>query len=294
MSPTKRLLIATVGVSVGLVSTVAHASTYFEPFLHPQSQQNNGSYTTSNNPYNPGTPGNNNNALGYLGWFGYRGSTATSVTTNVPYSPNPRLGVSPLRGADDPTTLTDTDYGFLFSAHRQNTSMIFAAYRPLNTVPTSNIIVSGLNIYNMSWLMAIQRGSSAPPVADVVVRVLVRDANTGAWFASDTDYADAADEGTHLALQANNFPHSITFNTSTLWRPVTLIPGTALSVGGTSAAHVAGTQYDAIGFVIVHPASDGTTNGDTALRIDNLNLVPEPASIGALLGSGLFLLRRRR
>lgn len=254
MSPTKSLLIASVGVSVGLMSAVASAAVY------PYSEQF------------PNTTGGNQ-PVSTAGWKAYSGSTAVDKSGTVDFAPAPRIGISNLNG-----TPHTPQGGYIFTAHRQTSPHIFATYveftSPLGFAST------------MDWKMA---NTSAEAVT---VRVLVRDHISGQWYASTTDFSTAADEGSATNLQANNFANSITFdNNGSNWLNVTLIPGTALSVSNTSPSGTLSGIYDSVGFIIEHPASNGSA--DTVARIDAVNIVPEPASISALLG-GLCLLRRRR
>lgn len=265
MSRTRSLLITAVGVSVGLVSTVASAAVY------PYSEQF------------PNTTGNNI-AVSTAGWKAYSGSTAVDKSNTVDNSPAPRVGISNLLG-----TPHTPQGGYLFTAHRENAAHIFAAY----------VEFTGLGYAStMDWKMANSAsdgytGGNSQAAEDLIVRVLVRDHISGQWYASTEDFSTSADAGTATQLQSGNVANSFAFsNIASNWLNVTLIPGTALSVSGASPSSNLSGIYDRVGFIIQHPASNNTI--DTVVRIDAVNIVPEPASIGALLGSGLFLLRRRR
>lgn len=263
MSPTKVPLILAAGASVALLSTVAHAAVY------PYSEQ-------FENPTSGNVP------LNTVGWKAYSGSTATDKSGTVDISPLPRIGISNLNG-----TPHTPQGGYLFTAHRQNASHIFATY----------VEFTGLGYAStMDWKMANSAtsgytGGDSAAAEALVVRVLVRDHISGAWYASAQDFSTSADAGSATQLQANQHGNTITFNSSASnWLNVVLIPGTALSVGGAASSDLSGI-YDAVGFVIEHPASNGTL--DTIVRIDALNIVPEPASMSALL-AGLSILARRR
>lgn len=256
--PTKCALLCTAAIAT---LTLASLSTGLGQVLY-QENFNNASGT--------------NQALSTLGWQGFAGSSATVITSSMS-SPSGDAFIAGSNGNPAPPA------GYLASANSPAN----------NFITVVNTFTNGLTIPNMAGNeITFRMGNSN---ADALVRVVIQIggdgsvgsgswyANSGAWF-TNAGYTAA----TFAAADASAVTYGINVGPADVWRPLTLVPGSTMSLS-TSTTTLPTSTITGIGFII--------SGSNQVVRLDNLTVVPEPGTVSMLALGGLMvlgLLRRRR
>lgn len=184
-----------------------------------------------------------NQAVSAAGWSAYSGAEAKDLSAVVPLAGANHVGLSFANGTGNPATP-----GYLFSGVIPNADNIFAAFETFSAV----------QLESLTWKMGNTDSST-------IVRVLVQ--QNGRWYASDSAFSTA--EFPNAALfQASPETKTFVFSKSAAhWRPFTITPGVAMSLGGSPlAADLTSNRITGLGFYISHRA----TPTSAATRLDDL------------------------
>jgi len=208
-----------------------------------------------------------------LSWSVYAGSTATNLSSvNDAGSP----------ATTDYAGISPTDFIFVNNAITANQT--FALVR---TLPSSLTISSG---NTFSWQMG---NGSKTATAQLMIQV------GGSWYVSTSvkqnsnNYGVGSDFITAVNASSSDVSFSLAFDPSvSAWKSVDLTAGSTLAIGSAIATPFnSSITITGVGFYMV---DSGTGQ---SMRIDTLQIVPEPNAL-ALVGLGGILLvfgaRRQR
>lgn len=209
-----------------------------------------------------------------LSWSVYAGSTATNLSS--------------VNDAGAPAT---TDYAgvsptdFLFVNNAVTANQTFALVR---TLPSSLTLTSG---NTFSWQMG---NATKNATAQLMIQV------GGSWFVSTSvkqntsNYSIGSDFINAVNASSADVSFSLNFDPSvSAWKSVDLTPGSTLAIGPAIATPFnSSITITGVGFYMVDTGATGQS-----MRIDTLQIVPEPNAL-ALVGLGGMLLvfgaRRQR
>lgn len=217
-----------------------------------------------------------NQALSYIGWAGYVGSTATTVTNTAPSG---NFWIASSNGAG---TQGSTSPGVIAALNNDGTARVFTAVK------------TGLNLTDVGQITFNLHTSQS---AAQTVHLLVQVAGSSDWYASTAQFTPFNNFGQFNAATVEQVQRTLNFTTSaSAWRYFDLTPDTSLALGSVSSSALPSSTITGIGFYI-----DSSTTSITVTRIDDLSIsyapVPEPSSVAAIAGLGVFsmaALRRRR
>ena len=214
-----------------------------------------------------------NQTASAAGWTAYSGAEADDLSNVVPLAGENHVGLSFANGTGNPAIP-----GYLFSAAVANSANVFVAFETFAPAMLESV----------TWKMGNTDSGT-------VVRLLVQ--QNGSWYASDSAYSTS--EFANAALfQAAPETKTFVFSPSAAhWRPLSLAPGRALSLGGSPlAADLASATITGLGFYISHratPASAATRIDDLIARGSSLPSPSVPSSYGSRLMNNLQAGRRQ-
>lgn len=226
------------------------------------------------------TTGSNKTA-GQVGWSAFVGSTAIDLTnvagvTNTDY-------VADASAAGNP----NTPNGFIFANNGATLNQKFAL---VDTLLGS--IVNLTNGDSITWTMG---NNSTTATAQILIQIGGDGTvGSGTWYVSSTTFRDLTGHDSTAFKNAteSSVTSTLTFSSSmTAWKEFTLNSGSSMAVGNTLTADLSSTTITGIGFYLV----DGNTG--SSMRLDNLQVIPEPGVLALVLSGGLagvLAVRRRQ
>lgn len=216
---------------------------------------------------NPSTGANMQTSA--IGWYAYAGNTA------INYSTTTSSGSSPFH---DYAAVSTTD--FLFVNNAVTLNQTFAVVHEFGTGLTIN---SG---DTFSWQMG---NATTAATAQIMIQV------GSSWYVSTSvkqntkvnGYGSGTDFINAVNASSADVSFSLAFDPSTTgWKTVTLTDGVELSIGSTITNPFSSTTtITGVGFYLV----DAGASISQSMRIDTLQIVPEPNAL-ALIGLGGILL----
>lgn len=202
-----------------------------------------------------------NQAISTVGWSGYYTATATNISTIVTGTGADTWGLSNTYG--NPIA---NGQGYLFTLNGSYSQQIFAAvdstFTPIDMTGTM-----------ITWNMG---NTSNVPKIYVLIEVGT------SWYASTTSYSTPAN---YSAGTFNSATSGVTYNLNfttnkSAWRNFTLTENTSMALGSALTSDLTSSTISSIGFFIDYTGVGGT---GSAVRIDTLQIIPEPATTWLLL-----------
>lgn len=219
-----------------------------------------------------------NYKAGQVGWSAFVGSAATDLTNVAGVGGTDYVAVA--NAAGNPSSPN----GFIFANNGATANQKFAL---VDTQLGS--VVSLTNGDSITWAMG---NNSTTATAQILIQIGGDGTvGSGSWYVSTTTKTSAS-------YTTGTFPTAptttLTFSTAmTEWKEFSLVSGTSMAVGNALTADLSSTTtITGIGFYLVDIASSGNS-----MRLDTLQVIPEPASLALVLAGGAFSVmfaRRRR
>lgn len=224
------------------------------------------------------TSGSNTNSAS-VGWNSYFTTSATDFSN---------LSAASLSGTVDYVTISNADgnpmgvKGYLaFANNVTTTNASFASVKAF---------ASGLDLangYTISWTEGNNNSSAA-------VRLLLQIGGTGTvgsgtWVASTSTFTTSSANlcvtaASFSAAVTANLTKTVTFSTDkALWSSFTLNPTSSMTLGSALTSDLSSSTITGIGFYLYD-----TTQ--SVVRLDSLQIVPEPTTYALVGAAALFLL----
>ncbi len=217
--------------------------------------------------------GSGNQAISTVGWTGYYSTSATNVSSIVTGTGADTWGISSTYGNPIANGL-----GYLFTLNGSYSQQIFAAY-------DSTFTAMDMTGTSITWNMG---NLSNVPKIYVLIQV------AGSWYASTTSFSTP---NGYSAGSFNSATSGVSYNLNfttdkSAWRNFTLVENSSLALGTALTSDLPSSTITSIGYFIDYT---GVTGTGSAVRIDTLQIIPEPAVTAlVLLGIGLMTGRRLR
>ncbi|PAW78539.1 MAG: hypothetical protein B9S32_06345 [Verrucomicrobia bacterium Tous-C9LFEB] len=221
-----------------------------------------------------------NKTSGQIGWSAFVGSSALNLTnvagvTNTDY-------VAVASAAGNP----GTPNGFIFANNGATANQTFAL---VDTTLSSPVTLA--NGDSITWTMG---NNSATATAQILIQIGGDGSvGSGSWYVSTaTRTSSSLNTASFQSASESAVTATLTFSTSmSSWKEFTLSGGNSMAVGNTLLADLSSTTITGIGFYLVDTAGVGSS-----MRLDTLQIVPEPGSLALVLAAGLasLLCARRR
>ncbi|GAT35251.1 PEP-CTERM protein-sorting domain-containing protein [Terrimicrobium sacchariphilum] len=216
-------------------------------------------------------PGNSsaNAAMSTIGWTAYKGASATNITSTTGGSQY--VAIANLAGNPGPAI------GFLAIVNSGSPQPAAESYATFQT---------GLSLANPTTISWNMNGNGPASPLRLLVQV------SGSWYATDSTFIPTSfTSGANFTnAPAQDVYRSFNFTTDkSAWRSFTFSQGVGMSVGNTTiSSDLASSTITGIGFY-------ADLSSGSVLRVDQLQVVPEPGSAALLLGAGaMFVLLRVR
>ncbi|PAW76788.1 MAG: hypothetical protein B9S32_13705 [Verrucomicrobia bacterium Tous-C9LFEB] len=214
-----------------------------------------------------------NQAISTVGWTGYYTTSATNVSAIVMGSGADTWGLSNTYG--NPIA---NGQGYLFTLNSSYSQQIFAAY-------DSTFTAMDMTGTSITWNMG---NASNIPKIYVLIQV------AGSWYASTTSFSTPSGYSAGSFNSATSgVTYSLNFTTDkSAWRNFTLVENSSMGLGAALTSDLPSSSITSIGYFIDYT---GVTGTGSAVRIDTLQIIPEPVvATLLLLGIGLVSGRQLR
>ncbi|PAW75730.1 MAG: hypothetical protein B9S32_17460 [Verrucomicrobia bacterium Tous-C9LFEB] len=213
-------------------------------------------------------------------WYTYAGATATNLSNYMPAT-NTISNTVDYAGISNANGNPKDTKGYLFFVNNATPAQTFGS---VHTFGTGLTLANGDSI---TWTMGNNKTTAT-------VRLLLQiggdgSIGSGTWVASNstknnsTAYVTAA---SYSDAQTSDVTFSVNYSsTASNWSAFTLDPtGGSMSLGSTLSSDLSSSTITGIGFYVVDSSA-------SVVRIDTLQIIPEPTSIALLVFSfGTLLL----
>lgn len=219
-----------------------------------------------------------NYKAGQVGWSAFVGSSATDLTNVAGVGGTDYVAVA--NAAGNPSAPN----GFLFANNGATANQKFAL---VDTQLGS--VVSLTNGDSITWAMG---NNTTTATAQILIQIGGDGTvGSGSWYVSTTTKSSAV----YNTGNFNTAPTTtLTFSTAmTEWKEFSLVSGASMAIGNALTSDLSSTTtITGIGFYLedIAPAAN-------SMRLDTLQVIPEPASLALVLAGGVFSVmfaRRRR